>query len=82
MTAADAPSSYEFCVFDFPGCNGCPKALHMVRTVGNSEDLIKSEALRTLPRPKTIVFRSNQGGQLMEKFIHEENLGPVQETSR
>jgi len=28
MTAADAPSSYEFCVFDFPGCEGCPKAQH------------------------------------------------------
>ena len=46
MTAADAPSSYEFCVFDFPGCEGCPKAQHTVQTVGSSEDPLKSEALR------------------------------------
>jgi hypothetical protein len=46
MTAADARSSHEFCVFDFPGCEGCPKAKHFVRTVGSSEDPIKSEALR------------------------------------
>jgi hypothetical protein len=38
MTAADAPSGYEFCVFDFPGCEGCPKAQHTVRMVGSSED--------------------------------------------
>ena len=46
MTAADAPSSHEFCVFDFPGCEGCPKAQHTVRTVVSSEDPMKSEALR------------------------------------
>ena len=46
MTAADAPSGHEFCVFDFPGCEGCPKARHAVRTAGNSEDPMKSEALR------------------------------------
>jgi hypothetical protein len=46
MTAADALSSREFCVFEFPGCEGCPKAQHTVRTVGSSEDPMKSEALR------------------------------------
>jgi hypothetical protein len=56
MTAADAPSSYEFCVFDCPGCEGCPKAQHTVRTVGSSEDPMKSDALRAwavrVSRPK------------------------------
>ena len=46
MTVADAPSGHEFCMFDFPGCKGCPKALHMVQTVGSSEDPMKSETLR------------------------------------
>jgi hypothetical protein len=66
MMAADAPSGHDFCVFDFPGRKGCPKAQRTVRTVGSSEDPMKSEALRAwlraLPAPK-IVFRSNQGGQ-------------------
>ena len=66
MMAADAPSGHDFCVFDFPGCKGCPKAQHTVRTVGSSEDPMKSEALRAwlraLPAPKNS-FRSNQGGQ-------------------
>jgi len=61
MTAADAPSSHEFCVFEFPGCEGCPKAQHTVRTVGSSEDPMKSEALRAWVAG---AFRSNQGGQL------------------
>jgi hypothetical protein len=56
MTAADAPSGYDFCVFDFPGCEGCPKAQHIVRMVGSSEDPMKSETLRAwaarLSRPK------------------------------
>ena len=47
MTAADAPSSHEFCVFDLPACKGCPKAQHTVRTLGSSEDPMKSKALRT-----------------------------------
>jgi hypothetical protein len=46
MAAADARSNQEFCLFDFPGCRGCPKAEHIVRTVGSSEDPMKSEALR------------------------------------
>ena len=46
MTAAEALPSLEFCVFEFPGCEGCPKAQHTVRTVGSSEDPMKSEALR------------------------------------
>jgi len=46
MTAADAPSSDEFCVFEFPGCEGCPNALHAVKMVGSSEDPMKSKVLR------------------------------------
>jgi len=42
MLATDAPSSYEFCVFDFPGREGCQAAPHSVRSVGVSEDPIKS----------------------------------------
>jgi hypothetical protein len=66
MTAVDAPSNHEFCVFDFPGCEGCPKALHAVRTVRSSEDPMKSEAWRAYvaraSRPKKWFFRSNQEG--------------------
>ena len=75
--AVDAPSGHEFCVFDFPGCKGCPKAQHTVRTVGNSEDPMKSGALRAwlcaLPAPKSS-FAHNQEGPLMEKYIHQQNL--------
>jgi hypothetical protein len=46
MTAADALSSRGFCVFEFPGCEGCPQARHIVRAVGPSEDPMTSEALR------------------------------------
>jgi hypothetical protein len=46
MTAADTPSGQGFCVFDFSGCDGCLKAQHTVRTVGSSEDPMKSEVLR------------------------------------
>ena len=46
MTAADAPSSGEFCVFEFPGCEGCPNARHAVKTVANAEDPLKSKVLR------------------------------------
>ena len=58
MTAADAPSGHEFCMFDFPGCKGCPRALHMVQMVGSSEDPMKSGALRAwvarvFPTPNT-----------------------------
>ena len=44
MTAADADSSHEFCVFEFPGCEGCPNATHLIKTVGSSEDPMKSMA--------------------------------------
>jgi hypothetical protein len=77
MTAADAPSSHEFCVFEFPGCEGCPKAQHTVRTVGSSEDPMKSEALRAwvagAPAPKKS-FSLQSGRPAMEKYIHRENL--------
>ena len=45
MMAADASLSHEFCVFDFPGCDGCPKAQHTLQMVGNSEDPMESETL-------------------------------------
>ena len=38
---ADAPSGLEFCVFEFPGCDGCPNALHVSKTVGRTEDPLK-----------------------------------------
>ena len=54
-------------MFDFPGCEGCPKALHTVRTVGSSEDPMKS-----------MVWRGWINGfsrkSIMESFIHRENL--------
>jgi hypothetical protein len=43
MTAADAPFSHEFCVFDFPACNGCPNALRSLMAAGKSEDPMKSK---------------------------------------
>jgi hypothetical protein len=46
MTAAAAPSGDELCVFEFPACEGCPNALHAVKTLGSSEDPIKSKVLR------------------------------------
>ena len=60
MTAADAPSGHEFCVFDFPGCKGCPKAQHAVPTLGSSEDAMKSEALRGRIACASSVLRSNK----------------------
>ncbi len=45
MTAAPAHSGHEFCVFEFPGCDGCPKAVHFIKTVGSAEDPMKSMAL-------------------------------------
>ena len=46
MTGADAPSGGEFCLFEFPGCDGCPNALRAVKTVARSEDPMKSKVLR------------------------------------
>ena len=87
MMAADAPSGHDFRVFDFPGCKGCPKAQHTVRTVGSSEDPMKSEALRAwlraLPAPKKSFFApirkvSHGYGEIRSQG----EPGPVQETSR
>jgi hypothetical protein len=41
---ADEPRGREFCVFEFPGCEGCPNAPHTMKTVGNSEDPLKAAA--------------------------------------
>jgi hypothetical protein len=84
-TAADALSGYEFCVFDFPGCEGCPKAQHTVRTVGSSEDPMKSEALRAWvagdSRPKKEFFAPIREVSYGEVHSQGEPY-PVQETSR
>lgn len=85
MIAADAPSSHEFCVFDFPGCKGCPKAQHTVRTVGSSEDPMKSEVwhawIARVARPKLFApIREASHGFRAGRSQRE--LGPVQETSR
>jgi hypothetical protein len=85
MTAADAPSSHEFCVFEFPGCEGCPKAQHTVRTVGSSEDPMKSEALRAwvahASRPKKEFFVPIR--EVGHGEVHSQGEPyPVQETSR
>ena len=58
MAVADAPSSHEFCVFEFPGCEGCSKAQHIVRTVESSEDPMKSGSLACMgaSRPKKEFF--------------------------
>ena len=79
MMAADAPSGHDFRVFDFPGCKGCPKAQHTVRTVGSSEDPMKSEALRAwlraLPAPKnSFSLQSGRSAMDTEKYVHRENL--------
>jgi hypothetical protein len=79
MMAADAPSGNDFCVFDFPGCKGCPKAQHTVRTVGSSEDPMKSEALRAwlraLPAPKnSFSLQSGRSAMDTEKYVQRENL--------
>ena len=39
-------SQGEFCAFEFPGCDGCPKALSAINTVRRSEDPMKSAAWR------------------------------------
>lgn len=40
----DAPYDREFCVFEFPGCDGCPNALRTAKVMGNSEDPLKAPA--------------------------------------
>jgi len=85
MMAADAPSSHDFCVFDFPGCKGCPRAQHTVRTVGSSEDPMNSEALRAwlraLPAPKSRFFAPISEVSYGEVHSPAEPH-PIQETSR
>ena len=85
MTAADALSSHEFCVFEFPGCEGCPKAQHTVRMVVSSEDPMKSEALRAwvaaLPAPKKEFFAPIREVRYGEVHSQGEPY-PVQEMSR
>jgi hypothetical protein len=79
--AADSPPSHEFCVFDFPCCEACPKA--QLQRVRGSEDPMKSEVwhawIARLTRPKLLApIREVSYGQ-----VHSpRELGPVQETSR
>ena len=42
--SADERHGREFCVFEFPGCEGCPNAQHTMKSVGNSEDPLKAAA--------------------------------------
>ena len=42
MTAVDTSSVYEFCVFEFPACEGCPNALRSMETMASSEDPMKA----------------------------------------
>ena len=77
MTAADAPSSHELCMFGFPGCEGCPEAMHVIKMVGSSEDPMKSTALggwiAGASRPKS-GSAHNQEAPQMQEFIHQQNL--------
>lgn len=67
MTAADAASSHEFCVFEFPLCEGCPHALRGIKTVGSSEDPMKSTVWRGW-------INGFSRENIMKNFIHRENL--------
>ena len=53
---AEAPAGGEFCVFEFPGCDGCPNSLHRTNTAASSEDPLKAAAwqgwLAHVSRPK------------------------------
>ena len=64
-------------MFEFPECEGCPKAMHLLKTVGSSEDPLKSMALSGwiagASRPQKCSFAHNQGGPLMD-LIHQQNL--------
>ena len=77
MTELDSNSSREFCVFDFPGCEGCVNAMQFIKTIASSEDPMKSMALSGWiagALPLQIRFARDQAGPLMEKFIHQQNL--------
>lgn len=56
-TTADAPYDREFCVFEFPGCEGCPNTPHTTKTMATSEDPLKASAwqgwLALTLRPRT-----------------------------
>src|SRR6185437_7111688 len=85
MTAADAKSSHEFCVFEFPGCEGCLQAIHLIKTVGSSEDPMKSVALSrwiagaSVPKSS---FAHNQGDYANGRVHSPTEPGPVQEAPR
>jgi hypothetical protein len=85
MAAADAFMAHEFCVFDFPGCKGCPNAQPTVRTVGSSQDPMKPDVwhawIARVARPKLFVPIREVSHGFGEVRSHGEP-GPVQETSR
>ena len=74
-TSADSSSSHEFCVFEFPGCEGCPKA-HPIRTATSSEDPMKSDVWHAwIARASPPVRCSTPLGRpTIDKFVHRENL--------
>jgi hypothetical protein len=83
MTAADAPPSREFCVFDFPGCEACPKAQHTVQRVRSLEDPMKWEVwhawIASVARPKLFT----PIGEVSYGEVHSPGeFGPLQETPR
>jgi hypothetical protein len=83
MTAADAPSSREFCVFDFPGWEACPNAQHTAQRMRGWEDPMKSEVWHawsaSIARPK--LFIPNREVSYGEAHSPGE-LGPVEATAR
>jgi hypothetical protein len=51
-----ADESYrDFCAFEFPGCAGCPKAVHAIADASTKEDPMKSIAWRGIQFPIAVV---------------------------
>jgi len=83
MTAHDTLSSDEFCAFEFPGCEACPRALHAVRSVRSSEDPMKSEVWHAWIARAAHLGVSAPTREVDRGEVHSPGeLGPVQETSR
>jgi hypothetical protein len=82
-TAANVPPSDEFCAFDFPGCEACPKALHAVRSVRSSEDPMKAEVWHAWIARVAHLGVSAPTREVDRGEVHSPGeLGLVQETPR
>lgn len=73
---AEADSDHDFCAFEFPFCEGCPNARHVILTVGREEDPMKSKIMSGW-----IASNSGQHGadatgrdHSLQAYIHRENL--------